>query len=132
MKFDKAADLYGIAARHPGALTANFRFANYLRLSKGVVSNSKQMREVDVAQWMHQFSGLSDTRDVRESLTLAQAMNHINRRQLSQAMDVMRQRLLAVHAARVKKGGSWEKAAAIELVPSGHSIDPANMLALTN
>ena len=132
MKFKKAADLYSFAAKHPGALTANFLCAFYLRLPKGVVEDSKQMRQADVAQWVSQFSCLSETRNVRESLTLAQVMNHINRKQLAQAMDVMSQRLLAVQAAKVKKGGSWEKAAAIELVPSGNSIAPANMLARTN
>ena len=87
---------------------------------------------MDVSTWVSQYSGLSDTRDLRESLTLAQAMSHTNRRQLSQAMDVMAQRLLAIQSAKTKKGSSWEKAAAIELVPSSNSVGASNMMALTN
>jgi hypothetical protein len=46
-------------------------------------------------------------------------------------MDILAQRILAVQQAK-RKGGSWDKAEAIELIPSGNSLASSSMLALTN
>ena len=64
-------------------------------------------------------------------MTLALAMDSINRREIARAMDVLTQRILAVQAAKGKKGGNWEKAEALELIPSSSSaLLPGGMAAL--
>ena len=95
------------------------------------MTKSSQLREANVVQWASQHSGLTEIRDVREVLTLAEAMDCINRREISRAMDVLAQRILAIQQAK-RKGGSWEKAECIELIPSGNALASSSMLALTN
>ena len=130
-KFKRKGELLAYATKHPGALSAHFLASIYARLSRGSMTKSSQLREANVVQWATQHSGLSEIRDVREVLTLAECMDSINRREISRAMDVLAQRILAVQQAK-RKGGSWEKAEAIELVPSGASLASSSMLALTN
>lgn len=115
LKLKKKGDLISFAARHPGALTAHFLAGVYARLSKGTISRTSQLREVSVASWAHQFSGLTEVRDVKEVLTLAEILDHVNRKEIARALDVLCQRILAIQAAK-GKGGSWEKAEALELV----------------
>ena len=76
------------------------------------------------------LTGLTEVRDVREVQTIAAALDHINARDLSSAMDILCQRILSIQSAK-KKGGSWEKAEQVELLPgSGHSLASGGMLAL--
>lgn len=63
---------------------------------------------------------------MKEAVTLSEIMDSINRREIAQALDILSQRILAIQAAKTK-GGSSEKAEAIELVDNRRS-----MLALTN
>lgn len=130
-KFKRKGELLAYATKHPGALSAHFLASIYSRLSKGRLTKSSQLREANVTQWASQHSGLSEIRDVREVLTLAETMDCINRREISRAMDVLAQRILAVQQAK-RKGGSWEKAECIELIPSGSALASNAMLALTN
>ena len=48
-------------------------------------------------------------------------MEHICRDDVSRALDILAQRITAISLAKGKKGGSWEKAEAIELVGGGQS-----------
>jgi len=68
LKLKKKGDLISFAARHPGALTAHFLAGVYARLSKGTTSRTSQLREVSVASWAHQFSGLTRCGMSRRSL----------------------------------------------------------------
>ena len=52
------------------------------------------IREVSVASWAHQFSGLTEVRDVKEVLTLAEILDHVNRKEIARALDVLCQRIL--------------------------------------
>lgn len=131
LKWKKRGDLIAFAHRHPGALTAHFLASVYSRLSKGTVTRSAQLREASVTSWAHQFSGLSEIRDVKEVLTLAEVLDAVNRKEIAQAMDILCQRILAVQAAK-QKGGSWERAEAIELVDNRKTLASSSMLALTN
>ena len=132
VKFKQKGALAAYAAAHPGALTANFLAGIFARLSKGRLKKSSQLRQADVVAWVSQYSGLTEVRDVREALTLGEAMNCVNRKEISRAMDIMTQRILAIQTAKLK-GGSWEKAMNIELVAaSGASLCTPAMLALTS
>ena len=124
-------ELLAYASRHPGALSGHFLASIYARLSKGKVERSSQLREASVVSWAAQHSGLTEVRDVREVLTLAEAMDAVNRKEIARAMDILAQRILAIQQAK-RKGGSWEKAESIELIPSGTSLASSSMLALTN
>ena len=131
LRFKKKGDLINFAARHPGALTAHFLAGVYARLSKGTISRSSQLRDVSVTAWAHQFAGLTEVRDMKEVVTLAEILDHVNRREISRALDVLCQRILAIQSAK-GKGGSWEKAENLELVNTQKSLAPSSMLALTN
>ena len=131
LKFKKRGDLVAFAARHPGALTAHFLASVYQRLSKSQLTRSSQLRDVSVTAWAHQFSGLTEVRDVKEVLTLAEILDAVNRKEISQALDVLCQRILAIQSAK-QKGGSWERAEAIELVDNRRTLASSSMLALTN
>lgn len=131
LKLKKKGDLVVFAAKNPGALTAHFLAGVYARLSKGTITRSSQLREVSVAQWAHQFAGLTEVRDIKEVLTLAEILDAVNRRELATALDVLCQRILAIQAAKCK-GGSWEKAEQIELTDSRKTLASSSMLALTN
>ena len=120
-KFKRKGELLAYATKHPGALSAHFLASIYARLSKGRVTRSSQLRETNVSQWAAQHSGLSEIRDIREVLTIAEAMDCINRKEIARAMDVLAQRILAVQQAK-KKGGSWEKNRNYRIHPIGHGF----------
>ena len=130
-RFKKKGELVAYATKHPGALSGHFLASVYARLSKGRVTKTSQLREASVVSWATQHAGLTEIRDIREVLTLAEAMDSINRKEIARAMDILAQRILAVQQAK-RKGGSWDKAEAIELIPSGNSLASSSMLALTN
>ena len=131
LRLKKRGDLLAFAAKSPGALTAHFLAGIYARLSKGSISRSSQLREASAVSWAHQFSGLSEVRDQKEVLTLCEILDHINRREIARALDVLCQRIVAIQQAKAK-GGSWEKAEALELVTNQRSLAASSMLALTN
>eukprot|EP00435_Cladocopium_sp_Y103_P064058 s576_g25.t1 len=131
LKLKKKGDLLAFAAKSPGALTAHFLASVHARLSKGTMSRSSQLREASAVSWAHQFSGLSEVRDLKEVLTLCEILDHINRREIARALDILCQRIVAIQAAKAK-GGSWEKAEALELTNSQKTLASSSMLALTN
>lgn len=131
LKLKKRGDLVAFAARHPGALTAHFLASVFTRLSKGSLTRSSQLRQVSVTSWAHQFSGLTEIRDMKEVATLAEILDMVNRKEIAQALDVLCQRILAIQAAK-QKGGTWERAEAIELVDNRKALASTSMLALTN
>lgn len=115
LRLKKKGDLLNFAAKHPGALTAHFLAGVYARLSKGTISRSSQLREASVCAWAHSHSGLTEPRDLKEVITLAEVLDHVNRREISRALDIIVQRIVAIQAAR-QKGGTWEKAENLELI----------------
>ena len=66
----KRGDLVSFAARHPGALTAQ------------------------------QLSGLTEVRDMKEVVMSAEILDAVNREEISQALDVLCQRILTIQAAK--------------------------------
>ena len=131
VKFRKRGDVVAFAAKHPGALTGFFLAGVHARLSHGVVTETRQLRRASVTQWAGSDSSLNEVRDRREVATLAMAMDHVNRRELAQAMDVLSQRILAIQMAK-RKGGSWEKAEVLELLPpAGGALAPPGLAWLT-
>lgn len=131
LRFKKKGDLVAFAAKHPGALTAHFLASVFSRLSKGTVTRSSQLREASVTAWAHSHSGLTEPRDLKEIQTLAEVLDNVNRKEIARAMDTLCQRIIAIQAARAK-GGSWEKAEALELINTQRSLASSSMLALTN
>ena len=129
-KFRARGDLLTFAARHPGALSGFFLAMVHQRLSQGIIKNSRDLREVSVQAWAQQHSGLSELRDLREVMTLAAVMDAVNGDALEEAMDILGQRMLAIQQAK-KKGGTWEKAEAIELTGSGNGVIAGGLLRLT-
>ena len=91
---------------------------------------SGQLREAKVCQRVA-GSGLSEVRDLREVITCAMAMDCTNRKEIARAMGVLSQRIVAAQAAKGRKGGSWEKAEALELIPgSAVAMLPGGMASL--
>ena len=131
LRLKKRGDLVSFATKNPGALTAHFLAGVYARLSKGTVTRSSQLRDASVTAWAHQHAGLSEPRDIKEVLTLAEILDNVNRKEIARALDILVQRIVAIQSARAK-GGSWEKAEALELVSTQRSMASTSMLALTN
>ena len=84
-----------------------------------------------MAAWAHQFTGLTEIRDIKRVLTPAEILDSVNRREIARALDILCQRIQAIQAAKMKSG-SWEKAEAIELINTQKSLASSGMLALTN
>jgi len=133
IRFKKRGELVAYAAKNPGALSAHFLMGIYNKLSKGTVQNSKELRDVNVSAWAGgTLPGLSDVRDVREVQTLALVMDSISKDEISTAMDIISQRILAVQAAKATKGGTWDKAENLELLGvSSKSLLAGGMTGLT-
>ena len=120
-KFKKRGDLLAYASLHPGALSAAFLAQVHLRCGLGQVRESKDLRSPSVRAWASKETGLTDVRDLREVGTLAAAIDHLNLGEAAQALDVLTQRVLAIQIAK-QKGGSWERAERIEMIPPGSTL----------
>ena len=130
-RFRDQGDVISFAAQHPGALTAHFLHMVHQRFTQLMMRETKQYRDHALVDWAAQHSGLSEVRDQKEVMTLCLAMDSINARKLETAMDVLSQRINAIQAAKAK-GGSWDKAAKIELtLPPGQSSASSGLLRLT-
>jgi hypothetical protein len=130
-RFKDQGDVIAFASQHPGALTAHFLQMVHQRFCQVMMKDTREMRSHSLVDWTTHFSHLSDIRDQKEVMTLSLAMDSINARKLETAMDVLAQRISAVQAAK-SKGGSWEKAAKIELtLPPGQASSSSGLLRLT-
>ena len=99
----------------------------------GVPTNTRDLARISVAQWAEKYSELTELRDQREVITLAECLDRLNRSEVKACADVIVQRIQAIRQAK-KKGGNWEKAESLELITggsSGSSLAPAGMLSLT-
>lgn len=130
-KFKKRADLLIFAAKHPGALTANFINALRQKLMRGGILRTSQLRDIEMTEFVTTgAAGLKEVRDRREAMTILQAMDHINQREVSKAMDVLAMRITALLEAK-SSGGSWDKASRKELIPEeGSSLAPSGLTGL--
>ena len=126
-KWKAKGDLFTFAAEHPGALSGYFLAMIYSRMGGGTVTSTRDLKQASVMGWVEKYGGVSETRDVREMTTLAYAMDLVNKKQMAEVMDVLAQRILSIQNAK-KKGGSWEKAEAIELTPSSGAGATSNPL----
>ena len=130
-EFKAKGDLLAFAATHPGALSGYFPAMVHRKLSRGRLSETKQLRQASVTTWAQAHSGLTELRDQREVQTLALVMDLINGQDLATAMDVLAQRIIAIQRAK-SKGGSWEKAEAAELLAgTGGGVAAGGLLKLT-
>ena len=130
-KFRDQSEVVAFAASHPGALSGFFFSVScYRRAHQGLMTKTRDLRHQSVVTWVANHSGLTETRDRREALTLAMAMDAINSKQLAYAMDVLSQRIQSIQAAKTKNG-SWEKSQRIELaVEPGAIASSSGMLRL--
>ena len=88
-------------------------------MSKGSVTQSEELRQVNVSAWATKFAELNDVRDQREVATLIALMDKIQAYEVEEAMDIMVQRIVAIQEAK-EKAGSWDKASKFEFVgPTG-------------
>ena len=114
-RFKTQSDVMVFAARHPGALSGYFLQMCRRKAANVGITESKQLRDVSVTNWVSLHSGLSEVRDQKEAATIAAAVDGINRRDFEYVMDLLAQRLFALQS-KAAKGGSWEKAAKLELI----------------
>ena len=130
-KFRDQSEVVAFAASHPGALSGFFLSMCYQRAHQGLTTETRDLRRQSVVTWVANRSGLTETHDRREALTLAMAMDAINSKQLAYAMDFLSQRIQSIQAAKTKNG-SWEKSQRIELaVEPGAIVSSSGMLRLT-
>lgn len=126
--------LLAFAAKHPGALTAHFVANCRLKLkgAAGMIRRTGDLRDLDLTTWVTHHAGLTETRDHREALTLAQIFDAVQRRDVEHALDVLVMRLQAIQRAKMK-GGKWETASRIELITEmGTEVGPAGLASLTS
>jgi hypothetical protein len=131
-RFKKRSDLLIFASKHPGALTANFINGVRQKLMKGGITRTSQLKDVELTEYVTTGSaGLKEVRDKREAMTILQAMDHINRSEISQAMDILSMRIVALLEAKTS-GGTWEKASKKELIPDEAStLAPAGLAGMS-
>jgi hypothetical protein len=123
-QFKNRADLQTFAAKHPGAFTGMFLNMVHMRFNKGMIRQSKELRQVLVGTWASTLSGVWELRDQKEICDLGAVMDCINADDLSMAMDILAQRIEAIRVAKSGKTGNWDKANGIELVanPTDSSV----------
>ena len=98
----------------------------------GVVLQTKELRDLDLSTWLTNHSGLSEVRDVREGMTLAMIFDSIQKKDLARAADILVMRIQALQKAKAK-GGKWESASKIELLPdSAQEVGPAGLASVTS
>ena len=130
-KFRDQSEVVAFAASHPGALSGFFFSMCFQRVHQGLMTETRDLRRQSVVTWVANHSGFTETRDRREALTLAMAMDAINSKQLAYAMDVLSQRIQSIQAAKTK-ASSWEKSQRIELaVEPGAIASSSGLLRLT-
>ena len=95
------------------------------------ITDSSQLRRASVSSYVTLgHTGLTEVRDLTEAQTLGAALDLINRRRLEQAMDLLTMRLAALSKAKAK-GGTWEKAQRVELIPEpGNDGMPSGLATL--
>jgi len=131
IKLKNRSDLLQFAAKNRGCLAAQFLISVHNALSKGDPADSKSMMNTDLVRWASDQSGLKEIRDLREVQTLCLALQRMGAGRMSEAADVLAQRVKAVLSAKAAKG-SWEKGQQIELLPvTGAAVVTASELALT-
>ena len=97
-----------------------------------MIRYSKDLSDVDVSGWVQSGgTGLSEKRDLREALTLAQILDAVTKKDVARALDILVMRVQALQRAKAVKGGDWDKAAKLELIPEpGSELLPAGLLSL--
>ena len=130
-RFKDQADVLAFATQHPGALSAAFLQMVHQKYTQIMMGETKDLRSHNLVEWAALHCTVTEKRDQRELATLCLAMDCINARRLASAMDVLAQRVNAIQVAK-GAGGSWEKAARIELtLPSGANTTSSGLLRLT-
>ncbi len=94
-----------------------------------MVTEEKQLRDVNMSQWWKDFSGVTDPKARREGATLAAVCDHIARGEATKALDVAAQRRLSVIYSPQNQGKT-DVAVLRELLPGDAA--PAGPAGLMN
>jgi hypothetical protein len=116
LKFKKRGDLLSFAAVKRGALAAQFLTSVRCKLQRGSITRESDLRDVEVAAWCSQYSGVTDANAKREVETLSNVMDLINKKDLPRAMDTIAQRIKSIQLVATKRTTA-EKSQAMELKP---------------
>ena len=106
-RFKARGELLTFAASHPGALSGYFLAMVHQKLCHGVLKETKDLRKVNVCQWVSGHSGLTEVRNLREANTLAYVVDLINSRDLAMALNVLSQRLVPFKRKAQAWKNSW-------------------------
>ena len=129
-KWKKPGDFVAFCQTHPGALTAHFLVAVHAKCARGTAKRLRDLDHAPASVWAASLTGLTEMRDLREVRTLCQTMDLIKQGEVERGMDTISARINAIQAAKAK-GGSWEKAERIELIPgSASGVAPGGLAAL--
>ena len=103
----------------------------YQKYTQIMTKKTKDLRSHNLVEWAAMHYMVSEKRDQKELATLCLAMDCINVGKLATTMDVLSQRVNAIQVAK-SQGGSWDKAARIELtLPTGAATTSSGLLRLT-
>ena len=118
LRFKRRSGLLTFAQKYPGGLAAHFLSQVKMRMNAGIPSDSTEIREVDFTSWANNpaLTELKDTRDQKELLFLGRILSEIGMKRIPQVADLIAMRVREMRAAK-RDGGSWDKAAAISLMP---------------
>ena len=94
------------------------------RLMRPLPDDTEQLRDTDPCSWATSHSELKDVRDLKEVQLLSKLLMNLNTNKLAEAVDLLVMRIREIRTAK-GAGGSWEKAAAISLMPSAVTVSTA-------
>ena len=79
-------------------------------------ADTQALTDTDPSTWAAPDQTLKDVRDTKESQLISKVMGEVSRDRIPQALDLLTMRLREIRMAK-GQGGSWEKVAALSLVP---------------
>ena len=130
LKFKRRADLLAFADTHPRVLGAHFLNSIRHKQGCGNMTETRELCNVAVADWVSSGNQLKEVRDVREATTLATVLDHFNSDRTSQAVDTIAMRIVAMTRAKGKDRSS-EKASRMELISvSNEALGPSGVTGL--
>ena len=84
----------------------------------GQLRKSEELYTIDPTAWAVREDQLKETRDRKELMFLSRFLLNLNQAKIERVVDLIALRVLELRYAK-SEGGSWEKAAAVSLAPSG-------------
>lgn len=115
-RMKKRSDLLSFSSRYPGGLAALLLYQVRRRTHGSAPEDSDQLRAVDPTAWTSTGAEMKDIRDQKELHFLSQILGQMSSGKYEQVADLVAQRVREVRSAKAA-GGSWDKAAAVSLMP---------------